>query len=113
MVFVSEWRRGLADNGSAMKATYNVRLRTLVNSVMLLAATLTVVPHAITPAECYSDNSYSEEAAEPLTDYYDDEQSFENSNKIIPWRQINFISPSQELAQVRCINVSASDKHCV
>ncbi|KAI1295479.1 Prominin-1-A [Halotydeus destructor] len=47
-------------------------------------------------------NSYSpEEYTDPMGDY-DDENSNEDIIKpVIPWRQINFISPSQELGQTR------------
>ena len=87
------------------KEDYQVRRTIKINrhKTIAIVASLFILLVSVVPASCDLDSSYSQETADALagTDYYDEEQSFEKSNKIIPWRQINFISPSQELAQTR------------
>lgn len=96
----------LSDNSVFHTKYFQLGRSLKINGVKTIAAvaTLFIMSASIVPASCDIESSYSQETADALvgTDYYDEEeQSLENSNKIIPWRQINFISPSQELAQTR------------
>lgn len=87
-------------NSSTSRTGSTKMLPTYVLVTLIALATLQSCTSVVS---AHSPRTYLGESAEPLAaDYYDDEeQSVENSNKIIPWRQINFISPSQELAQTR------------